>query len=475
MVFSSVIFLFLFLPLTLCIHYILPFKFKNLFLFTVSVLFYAWGEGALTLLILLSIGINYLAGLGISFFQNQKPVWAALLLAFAITLNLSVLIYFKYFHFIIENIQRLGLFTNQLNPYMHLPIGISFYTFHIISYLMDVYRRDTAPQKNPLDLGLYIFLFPQLVAGPIIRYKDISSKIASRFILGEAFWYGVKRFIRGLAKKIILANTLAITADAVFNLKLQQPASMIWLGAICYTLQIYFDFSGYSDMALGLGKMMGFQFPENFNYPYCARSLQDFWQRWHISLSTWFRDYLYIPLGGNKKGALITYRNLCIVFFITGLWHGSSWNFIAWGMFHGLFLILERIGLKRLLQSCHSVFQRLYTLLIVVIAWVFFRAENLTQALHILKQMFVPQQSENYAAIEQINAYSLFVFVLALIVSFKARLYIANRYYNVYTKLQMPFQYLIQSFQFILYMGLFVYCLAELSIGNYNPFIYFRF
>lgn len=475
MVFSSVIFLFLFLPLTLCIHYILPFKFKNLFLFTVSVLFYAWGEGALTLLILLSIGINYLAGLGISFFQNQKPVWAALLLAFAITLNLSVLIYFKYFHFIIENIQRLGLFTNQLNPYMHLPIGISFYTFHIISYLMDVYRRDTAPQKNPLDLGLYIFLFPQLVAGPIIRYKDISSKIASRFILGEAFWYGVKRFIRGLAKKIILANTLAITADAVFNLKLQQPASMIWLGAICYTLQIYFDFSGYSDMALGLGKMMGFQFPENFNYPYCARSLQDFWQRWHISLSTWFRDYLYIPLGGNKKGALITYRNLCIVFFITGLWHGSSWNFIAWGMFHGLFLILERIGLKRLLQSCHSVFQHLYTLLIVVIAWVFFRAENLTRALHILKQMFVPQQSENYAAIEQINAYSLFVFVLALIVSFKARHYIANWYYNVYTKLQMPFQYLIQSFQFILYMGLFVYCLAELSIGNYNPFIYFRF
>lgn len=475
MVFSSVIFLFLFLPLTLCIHYILPFKFKNLFLFTVSVLFYAWGEGALTLLILLSIGINYLAGLGISFFQNQKPVWAALLLAFAITLNLSVLIYFKYFHFIIENIQRLGLFTNQLNPYMHLPIGISFYTFHIISYLMDVYRRDTAPQKNPLDLGLYIFLFPQLVAGPIIRYKDISSKIASRIILGEAFWYGVKRFIRGLAKKIILANTLAITADAVFNLKLQQPASMIWLGAICYTLQIYFDFSGYSDMALGLGKMMGFQFPENFNYPYCARSLQDFWQRWHISLSTWFRDYLYIPLGGNKKGALITYRNLCIVFFITGLWHGSSWNFIAWGMFHGLFLILERIGLKTLLQSCHSVFQHLYTLLIVVIAWVFFRAENLTQALHILKQMFVPQQSENYAAIEQINAYSLFVFVLALIASFKARHYIANRYYNVYTKLQMPFQYLIQSFQFILYMGLFVYCLAELSIGNYNPFIYFRF
>jgi alginate O-acetyltransferase complex protein AlgI len=475
MVFSSVIFLFLFLPLTLCIHYILPFKFKNLFLFTVSVLFYAWGEGALTLLILLSIGINYLAGLGISFFQNQKPVWAALLLAFAITLNLSVLIYFKYFHFIIENIQRLGLFTNQLNPYMHLPIGISFYTFHIISYLMDVYRRDTAPQKNPLDLGLYIFLFPQLVAGPIIRYKDISSKIASRFILGEAFWYGVKRFIRGLAKKIIIANTLAITADAVFNLKLQQPASMIWLGAICYTLQIYFDFSGYSDMALGLGKMMGFQFPENFNYPYCARSLQDFWQRWHISLSTWFRDYLYIPLGGNKKGALITYRNLCIVFFITGLWHGSSWNFIAWGMFHGLFLILERIGLKTLLQSCHSVFQHLYTLLIVVIAWVFFRAENLTQALHILKQMFVPQQSENYAAIEQINAYSLFVFVLALIVSFKARHYIAIRYYNVYTKLQMPFQYLIQSFQFILYMGLFVYCLAELSIGNYNPFIYFRF
>jgi alginate O-acetyltransferase complex protein AlgI len=475
MVFSSVIFLFLFLPVTLCIHYILPFKYKNLFLFTVSILFYAWGEGALTLLILVSIGLNYLAGLGISFFQNKNPSWALLLLTIAITLNLSVLMYYKYFHFIIENIQRLGLFSSQANPYMHLPIGISFYTFHIISYLMDVYRRDTAPQKNPLDLGLYIFLFPQLVAGPIIRYKDISHKIASRFILGEAFWCGVKRFIRGLAKKVILANTLAITADAVFNLKLQQPASMIWLGAIAYTLQIYFDFSGYSDMALGLGKMMGFQFPENFNYPYSARSLQDFWQRWHISLSTWFRDYLYIPLGGNKKGAIITYRNLCIVFFITGLWHGSSWNFIAWGMFHGLFLILERIGLKSLLQRCHSVFQHLYTLLIVVIAWVFFRAENLKHALRILKQMLVPQPSEHYAAIEQINTYSLGVFAVALITCFKARLYIATWYYSRYTQLQVPVRHLIQSFQFILYMGLFVYCLAELSIGNYNPFIYFRF
>lgn len=475
MVFSSVIFLFIFLPWTLIIHYFLPPRLRNTFLLITSLVFYSWGEGFLTFLILGSILINYVGGILIGRFKEENLRLSKVLLGLFIALNLLVLIYYKYFHFILENLNRVGLFTDVANPYRHLPIGISFYTFHIISYLVDVYRRDAVPQKNPLDLGLYIFLFPQLVAGPIIRYKDISAKIASRFIIGENFTAGVIRFIRGLAKKVILANTVAIIADEVFLEKTGIPQSMAWLGIICYTLQIYFDFSGYSDMAIGLGRMMGFNFPENFRYPYMARSIQDFWQRWHISLSTWFRDYLYIPLGGNRDGNFSTYRNLFIVFFVTGLWHGSAWNFIAWGLYHGSFLVIERLGFKKVLVKIPALLQHIYTLFVVLMGWVFFRAENFKHALSYFKMLFIPHVSHNYVGIDRADMYSICVFLLALILVTDIRVKLESQFEQRIVRGHSARRNLFFMLKYFCYLALFVFCASELAQNSYNPFIYFRF
>jgi alginate O-acetyltransferase complex protein AlgI len=475
MVFSSVVFLFLFLPFTLIVHYFLDPRYRNFFLLLVSLLFYSWGEGLLTILIVISIFVNYFGGLLIEKFKQRSGRSAKLVLAGFITLNVAVLIYFKYFNFLLSNLQAIHLFSSvQLRP-IHLPIGISFYTFHIISYLIDVYRRDAISQKNPFDLGLYIFLFPQLVAGPIIRYKDINQKIASRFIIGEDFTKGAIRFIRGLAKKMIVANSVAVIADAVFAIEPSQlPVSVSWLGIICYTLQIYFDFSGYSDMALGLGKMLGFNFPENFNYPYIAKSIREFWQRWHISLSTWFRDYLYIPLGGNKEGVLKTYRNLFIVFFVTGFWHGASWNFVVWGLFHGTFLALERAGLNKLLNKAPKILQHVYTLLIVMIAWVFFRANDLTYAMQYLKSMTGIYSGNDYTALMELDAYAIFILILGIIFSTNIR----SSLDAVIRDKISPKYVLANSYTmagFFLYLILFFFSVMELAQNNYNPFIYFRF
>lgn len=475
MVFSSVVFLYIFLPWTLLVHYFLDPKYRNGFLLAVSLLFYAWGEGLLTLLIITSICINYLGGLLIGYFKIRNPAWARLTLSAFIILNVLVLVYFKYFNFIVENLQASHLFTTYAPEEIHLPIGISFYTFHIMSYLIDVYRRDAIPQKNPFDLGLYIFLFPQLVAGPIIRYKDISQKIASRYIVGEAFTQGLSRFIRGLAKKMILANTVALVVDQLFALDPAAiPTPLAWLGTVCYTLQIYFDFSGYSDMAIGIGKMLGFNFPENFNHPYMATSVREFWQRWHISLSTWFRDYLYIPLGGNKKGKLKTYRNLFIVFFVTGFWHGASWNFIVWGMLHGVFLALERMGLGKALAAVPRGLQHVYVMLIVMVGWVFFRADTLTYACGYLKSMAGFSQGTNYMALMHVNNYSIFIFVLALLFCTSLR----PTLHTWLTGQLRRHQVSLNGFAIASYFGyitLFVYCAIELAQNNYNPFIYFRF
>ncbi|MBS1634673.1 MAG: MBOAT family protein [Bacteroidetes bacterium] len=475
MVFSSLIFLFIFLPCTLIIHWILPARFRNFFLLLASILFYFWGEKSLTLIIIISIAINYLGGILIGKYKLDQPTISKWILGSFIALNLSVLVYFKYAHFIIENLQRIGLFINCENPRLHLPIGISFYTFHIISYLIDVYRRDAEPQKKPADLGLYIFLFPQLVAGPIIRYKNISQKIASRFISGENFTQGAIRFIRGLGKKVIIANTMAVICDKVFDITSgNMPAGVAWIGLIAYTFQIYFDFSGYSDMALGLGKMLGFNFPENFNHPYISRSIQEFWQRWHISLSTWFRDYLYIPLGGNRKGPLVTYRNLFIVFFITGLWHGASWNFIVWGLFHGTFLILERIVLKNLLSRLPALIQHAYTLLIVIVGWAFFRAWNLKYSIKYLKSMFGFQHSTDYSALLQISAYSIFIFIIAIIFSTNIRPTL-NNYLGKLTSQKPLLNRGTHILVYSSYILLFLICVMELAHNSYNPFIYYRF
>ncbi len=476
MVFSSVIFLFIFLPWTLVIHYFLNPNYRNIFLLIASLLFYAWGEGLLTILIITSIFINYLAGLLIEYCKNKNERFSKIVLGGFITLNVLVLIYFKYFNFILSNIKYLNVFTEVEVAPIHLPIGISFYTFHIISYLIDVYRRDAVSQKNPFDLGLYIFLFPQLVAGPIIRYKDISQKIANRFIIGEDFTKGLIRFIRGLAKKMIIANTVAGIADQAFNIPPQSiPTSVAWLGITCYTLQIYFDFSGYSDMAIGLGKMLGFNFPENFNYPYIAKSIRDFWQRWHISLSTWFRDYLYIPLGGNKLGKAKAYRNMFIVFFITGLWHGASWNFIIWGMFHGCFLALERAGLSNVLIKLPRFIQHFYTLLIVMVAWVFFRADSLEHAFNYLKVMCGYSYSSNYSVLSRLNNYVFVILGAGIIFSTNVR----NMSEAILTRKLAPLHSYISNsyivFRYSSYIILFVFCAIELAHNNYNPFIYFRF
>ena len=383
MVFSSPIFLFLFLPVVLLLHGLAPQRARNSVLLAASLFFYAWGETVFVLVMLFSIAANYIAGRVIA--QQSPGASRRVCLGIAVGLNLGLLLAFKYSHFLAENYSLLassmGFAGLELEP-LHLPLGISFFTFQALSYIIDVYRGSIRAERSPLTLGLYISLFPQLVAGPIVRYPQIREALRSRSLSQGEFAEGAQRFTLGLGKKMLIANTLAVPVDTIFALPAEGlGASLAWFGIVCYALQIYFDFSGYSDMAIGLGRMLGFPFPENFNYPYVARSLSDFWRRWHISLSTWFRDYLYIPLGGNRGSAKATYRNLILVFLLCGLWHGASWNFAIWGLFHGSFLVIERIGWGAVLERLPSPLRHIYTLGVVLIAWVFFRAETLGQAL----------------------------------------------------------------------------------------------
>jgi alginate O-acetyltransferase complex protein AlgI len=367
------------------------------------VIFYAKGGGAFTWLMLASIAFNYWMAIAIDRVRDHGLRQAKALLGFAVAMDLAVLGVFKYANFFAENLNAVApIFgvNGFLVAHVVLPIGISFFTFHAISYLVDVYRRDAVAQKSPLHAALYLLLFPQLIAGPIIRYRDIAAQLTARSVALEDFAIGVRRFVIGLGKKVLIANTVALPADRIFAMPTEQlSAAHAWLGLVCYTLQIYFDFSGYSDMALGLGRMFGFYFPENFRWPYIARSVQGFWRRWHISLSTWFRDYLYVPLGGNRGGRARTYVNLILVFLLCGLWHGASWNFVVWGLFHGTFLVAERIrrpvhplandsrrsGFS--VTTPRIVLGHVYTLLVVMVGWVFFRAETLTDAVAFLRAM----------------------------------------------------------------------------------------
>lgn len=341
MVFSSVTFLFVFLPVVLAVYYILPGRLRNTFLLLASLLFYYWGEPRFVFVMLASIVWNYLCGLMCGYLPERMRGLRKLALILAVAVNLGLLVYFKYADFIIGTIN--GVFSRSI-PLLGvtLPIGISFFTFQGLSYVIDVYRQTVRPQRDPLKLGMYISLFPQLIAGPIVRYADIEREIDHRSVDREKFYAGVSRFVIGLSKKVLIANTLALRADQIFGQPCQSlTAGVAWLGALLYSLQIYFDFSGYSDMAIGLGKMLGFTFLENFDLPYMSRSVTEFWRRWHISLSSWFRDYVYIPLGGNRRGNV--YLHLLTVFILTGLWHGAAWNFVLWGLWHGLFLIVERV------------------------------------------------------------------------------------------------------------------------------------
>ena len=393
MLFTEPVFLFLFLPIVLALYFA-PLSrehgaWGNALLLVASVLFYAKGGGSFTWLMLGSIAFNYFMAIGVDRLRGTRACRP--LLAVAIGANLLVIAVFKYATFFVENanaaLGSLSLGPLAL-PHVLLPIGISFYTFHAISYVVDVYRRDAVAQKSPVHAALYLLLFPQLIAGPIIRYRFLADQLARRVVTLDGFAYGIRRFVLGLAKKLLVANVVAGPADRIFAMPPSQwNAGHAWLGIACYTLQIYFDFSGYSDMAIGLGAMFGFRFPENFRHPYVADSVQEFWRRWHVSLSSWFRDYLYVPLGGNRVSAARTYGNLLIVFFLCGLWHGASWNFVIWGLFHGTFLVLERAGLATRLRRVPAPLRHAYLLLVVMVGWVFFRADTLPQAIAFLSAM----------------------------------------------------------------------------------------
>lgn len=473
MVFSSTIFLFGFLPTLITLYFVVPRAFKNSLLLFSSLLFYSWGEGIYLLLILISISINYFIGLAIASTSKSKA-W----LSAGIILNLGLLISFKYINFLNDNINVLlrafDIGLVDLAP-VHLPLGISFFTFQAISYLVDLYRNQIAVQRSLLNLGLYLSFFPQLIAGPIVRYKTIAEDIIDRRESLSMFSQGAERFVYGLAKKMLIANPMGLVVDAIFATPgADLPMHIAWLGIICYAIQIYFDFSGYSDMAIGLGRMFGFRFLENFNYPYVANSLQDFWRRWHISLSSWFRDYLYIPLGGNRVSPLRTYANLFCVFLLCGLWHGASWNFIVWGALHGFVLAIERMGLSKLLVRLWLPLRHAYLLVVVLITWVFFRADSLSYGLKYLSAMFSFNFSKTPLDIVELFSLDIviaafFGILLATPLFRKFKLSNSGTWQNTITS------YSIGVPSAVLVISLLGLSIIKLASNTHNPFIYFRF
>lgn len=486
MVFSSAIFLFLFLPVVLILYYLVPARLKNTLLLIASLFFYAWGETFYLGIMLVSIGGNYLAGILLEKYRGVHQ--ARWILALGIALNLLLLGSYKYANFIVDNLNILLLSLQfpaiELAP-VHLPIGISFFTFQAISYIFDIYRNEAQVQKNPLNVALYISMFPQLIAGPIVRYHDISRQIIERHVSLTDFSWGSQRFIVGLGKKMLIANPLGLVADQIFALPAgQMDTSLAWLGITCYALQIYFDFSAYSDMAIGLGRLFGFTFLENFNYPYISQSIQEFWRRWHISLSNWFRDYLYIPMGGNRLRPWRVYVNLITVFFLCGLWHGASWNFVIWGMIHGAFLVLEKLGLSTLLSRAWRPLRHVYVLLVVLISWVFFRAEDLPAALSYLSSMFALGKTEAVALHASVYLPPLTQISLAVGAVFSAPLIplLARR---ISHKLVLEpesgigppsiLRHAIAAGVILALTTIFTLSSMYVAAGTYNPFIYFRF
>lgn len=482
MVFSSITFLFFFLPLVLLAYPFAGARMRNGILLVTSLLFYSWGEGAYLLVMLASIGLNYLCGRLIFLGNATKP--SRMVLSLGITGNLFLLGYFKYANFLTDNINllltHLHLPAVDLTP-VHLPVGISFFTFQAISYIVDVYRREVPPQKNIISLSLYISLFPQLIAGPIVRYNQIAAELANRRVTTGDFAAGAERFFYGLAKKVLLANPMAAIADQVFALPAADlTTGLAWLGALCYSLQIYFDFSGYSDMAIGLGKLFGFTFPENFKYPYVSTSIREFWRRWHISLSTWLRDYIYIPLGGNRKTPLWTHINLVLVFFLCGLWHGASWTFIAWGLYHGLFLVLERGAYGRLQSGLWLPLRHILTMLLVIIGWVLFRSETLSAATSYLATMAGLSTTAGGLSLGMIlTNKSAFELGCAILFTLPVFPWLQGQAARLVKAPQMQDRTWLQHGFSAVHLGtlgvLSYLTIISLAAGAYNPFIYFRF
>lgn len=471
MVFSSSMFIFGFLPIVLFIHSILKNKWRNIWLLLTSFLFFMWAQPNYLWIICMSILINYLGGLLIGKFNIK--VFRSILLGGTIGFNLLLLFYYKYFNFFCESVNKAFHVSLPLKEIV-LPIGISFFTFQGMSYVIDVYRKSVKVQKNPLKVALYIALFPQLVAGPIVRYDEVEKDIEGRVITIEDFYYGIKRFILGLGKKAVLANSLAVVVDGIWNQGVDQnTVAIAWLGAIGYSLQIYFDFSGYSDMAIGLGRMMGFHFCENFRFPYISCSITEFWRRWHISLSSWFKDYVYIPLGGNRKHV---YINLAIVFLLTGIWHGAAWNFVLWGVWHGGFILVERYLKNKNIslyvpRKIRRVILHVYTLFVVTIGWILFRADNISNAWKYIKTMFGLGlgKTPGFSVGWYLNKWVLVVLVVSIIS-------VAPIFTNIYNKVKEKVSgNVIIILESICLWILFGISIIRIVSGTYNPFIYFRF
>lgn len=460
MVFSSLLFLFLFLPAVLFLYFVSPWRIKNFVLFATSLVFYAWGEPVYIVIMLVSTVADYSFGLLLSN-PKRSNIQRKSIVVTSIIVNLSLLGYFKYADFLINNVN--GLLGTQIPlTELALPIGISFYTFQSMSYIIDVYRGTAKAQRNWVDFGTFVALFPQLVAGPIVQYSTIAEQLRHRTVDMELFAEGVRRFIIGLAKKVLLANNIGLLWHTISGASTgTMPAMTAWLGIIAFAFQIYFDFSGYSDMAIGLGKMFGFRFNENFNRPYTAQSITDFWRRWHISLSTWFRDYVYIPLGGNRKGPWIQLRNIMIVWLLTGFWHGASWNFLLWGVYFGVVLIFEKwIGLK-FLQRVPAWVRHVYALFLILIGWVFFAFEDLSNMGAYFAAMFgvnhQPLWNDETLYLLYTNAILIVLLVLASMPKWKK----AGSFSPI---LQLSW-----------YAVLFLMSVAYLVDATFNPFLYFRF
>lgn len=469
MIFSSIFFLFVFLPITLVLYFIVPGRIKNVILLIASLIFYAWGEPVYILLMVFSIVYNYLSGVEMEVYEKAgKTDQRRFIFILAVIVNLGILGFFKYYGFLLDNLSRLLPVKISYHP-LSLPIGISFYTFQTLSYIIDVYRGNVKVQRNPIRFGVYISMFPQLIAGPIVRYSDIEEQLTNRTVTAEGFGAGVALFIKGLGKKVLLANQIGMAYTAISQLAPEQFSALAaWVGAIAYTFQIYFDFSGYSDMAIGLGKMFGFTFMKNFDHPYISASITEFWRRWHISLGTWFREYVYIPLGGNRKGTLKTIRNIFVVWLLTGFWHGAAWNFVVWGVYYGILLMLEKYILRGVIDRLPGVLRHLYALFFVVIGWVIFAAPSLPSAGHYIHVMLGGGTAVSASAGLYYLKTSLIPLALCAICSTPgvsaelSRLVIASERWR-------------RRLAVAIYAIIFFCSIAFLVNATYNPFLYFRF
>lgn len=466
MVFSSTIFLCVYLPLVLLGYYICPKKGRNLFLLIVSLVFYAWGEPKYVFLMIFSILVNYIFGRLMDKNRGRQKRMK-LLLVLSVVIDIGLLSVFKYTDFIITNVNAIfGANFDLLN--IALPIGISFYTFQAMSYTIDVYRDDVRVQKNLIDFGMYITMFPQLIAGPIVRYADVQDQLAERSVTTADFSEGVMRFVVGLGKKVLLANQMGAVWSDIYALGGDVSALMAWTGAIAYTFQIYFDFSGYSDMAIGLGRMFGFKFPENFRYPYQSVSITDFWRRWHITLSTWFKEYLYIPLGGNRRGLARQALNLLIVWSLTGFWHGAGWNFVMWGLYYFVILFIEKLFLLKALDKLPKFFRHVYALVLIIIGWVIFASDDVSVLLPYLGSMFGAN-----GAIGGMDVYTLLTKAVLLIICCIASTELPKKLFlSAAGAMNEKAAFTLKS---VLMIALLALSMILLIGDSYNPFLYFRF